>query len=228
MRASFASFQVAGLPRLREAVASGPVLVVSNHTAWWDALVVLVLLSRVLGVDGYAMMDARNLRRLPFFGLVGGFGVDRRTPGDGEAAIQYAAGLLSGPGRVVWMFPQGAERRAGVRPLGFKPGSALIARARPEARVVPVALRYEHAHRERPELYLSVGELHVDPGASPEAHREAQERAVTALLDTQEASLQAEDEAGFERLWDQSEPWGARLATAALAWLSGRALARRG
>lgn len=107
---TFGRVLVSGADELRAACAAGPVLVVANHTSWWDPLVALWLTNVVVHVDSFAMMDAANLRRLPFFGKVGAFGVDLDEAADGASAIRYAARLLDAPGRVVWIYPEGRER----------------------------------------------------------------------------------------------------------------------
>jgi len=155
---SFTRVQVLGLAHVRAALEAGPVLVVSNHTAWWDALVILWLGRLVLGADGYALMDARNLRRLPFFRWVGAFGVDLEDRADGARALRHAARLLDRARRLVWIFPQGRERPVTARPLAFAPGAAAIARLAPACRVVPAALRYEHGEEPEPVAYVAFGE----------------------------------------------------------------------
>ncbi|HTN83908.1 MAG TPA: lysophospholipid acyltransferase family protein [Sorangium sp.] len=206
---AFGAVLARGVEAARALSAEAPLLLVANHSSWWDPLVVLHVSQHLLGADGYAMMNADNLRRLPFFALVGAFGVDLDLPSDGTAAIRYAARLLDRPGRAVWIFAQGQERPSDERPLGFRAGAAQIARVARRARVLPVALRYEFAGEERPRLYLAIGEpvaaplgpretdaarapeqaaaLRVSrPASAPgdaEAVRAAQELAVTAELD---------------------------------------------
>jgi 1-acyl-sn-glycerol-3-phosphate acyltransferase len=153
---SFESLRIAGLDQARAAAERAPLLVVSNHTSWWDPLVALVV-SHALGADGYALMDARNLRRLPFFARVGGFGADLTDATDGAHAIRYAARRLDRPGSLVWIFPQGRERPLTARPLGFMGGSAAVARVAKSATTIPAALRYEFGETERPTLYVALG-----------------------------------------------------------------------
>ncbi|HRG96175.1 MAG TPA: lysophospholipid acyltransferase family protein [Polyangiaceae bacterium] len=221
MRGAFGSLRVRGLEPVRVLMRDGPVLIVSNHTAWWDPLVVLVLTTRVLGADAFAMMDAKNLRRLPFFGLVGAFGVDLDVPADGARAIRYAAKLLDRPGRVVWIFAQGRERPVTTRPLGFRGGTAEIARVARRAAVLPVALRYEHGARPEPDVYVSFGApLERATSRDADAARLAQEAAVTAELDALDAALDVGDVAAWAPVFEARPSRLMGLLQAALAWLT--------
>ncbi len=204
--------EVAALARDR------PLLVVSNHTSWWDPLVAFHASEHLLGADGHALMDAANLRRLPFFALVGAFGVDLADPGDGARAIRYAARLLDRAGRLVWIFPQGRERPITERPLAFKAGAAEVAHVAKRALTVPAALRYELAGTEKPVVYFSFGEP-----LETARDREAQERAVEGELARIERAVRGE-EAGFVDVF--RAPRGATdgLATTALAMLAKLAL----
>lgn len=218
MRRAFETVRVAGLQHLRDALASGPVVVVSNHVSWWDPMVALVLTERVVPCDSYAMMDERNLRRLPFLGLIGGFGVDLTSASDGAAVIRYAARLLDGPGRAVWVFPQGRERPHTERPLGFRAGSAEVARVA-KAATVPLALRYEFMHTERPHLLVDVGEA-LPHQRDVQAGRERHERHVTEALDRIDTALREGALDRYETVLRAPEPVVGPLAERALAWLT--------
>jgi 1-acyl-sn-glycerol-3-phosphate acyltransferase len=92
---TFGRVLVSGLAETRAVIQGTPVLVVANHTTWWDALVALYASELLLGCDGYALMDAANLRRVPFFRRVGAFGVDLDDPADGARGTRRA-GLVVG------------------------------------------------------------------------------------------------------------------------------------
>jgi 1-acyl-sn-glycerol-3-phosphate acyltransferase len=213
---TFAATRVHGLDRTRELSRTAPLLVVSNHTAWWDPLVILHASQHLLETDGYALMDAKNLRELPFFSLVGGFGVDLDRPEDGAAVMKYAARLLDRPGRLCWVFPQGRERPITERPLGFRPGAAEIARVSRRAVVVPAALRYEFTGEERPLLYLSLGPP-IPPERDVKAARVAQEEAVEAELLRIDRALRGEDSAAFQEVHRARPSRLGELATKLLA-----------
>lgn len=217
LRRSFDEVRVHGLARLRDAARTGPVLVVSNHTAWWDPLLVIWLTQRHLGLDSYALMNAANLRRLPFFAKLGAFGADLDDARDGARAIRHAARLLDAPRRLVWIFAQGDERPV-TEPLRFRPGSARIARLAPEARVVPLALRYEMGNVERPRLLASIGEPLDLPST------EEQERAVAEELERLDRFARAKHYDALELLLAARRSRLDVIAERALAWLTRGAL----
>ena len=203
IKKNFSAVRIRGLAHLQ---GEAPLLVVTNHTAWWDPLVALMVSNRILHADAYAMMDAKNLERLPFFGKVGAFGVNLDDARDGAHALRYAARLLSQPRRLVWLFAQGREVPITVRPLGFRGGSEAIARVS-RARVVPGAIRYEMGQAEAPVLWLSFGEPVTGD----------HEAAVTRQLDAIDHAIVSGD--------DDFAVWFARqhggsLAESMLAWLT--------
>ncbi len=219
LQASFASIRVRGLDDLRTLASEHPILVVSNHTAWWDPLVIFHLVRGLLRLDGYALMDQKNLRAFPFFALLGGFGVDLDDAADGAKAIRYAAKLLDRPGRLVWFFPQGRERPITARPLDFKEGAAAVGRVAKAARVVPAAMRYEFGRSPSPTLLVSFG-----PSASAErdvtAGARAQEEAVLRELARIDKALADERFDDFELLHERPTGAAFALAQRALAWLA--------
>lgn len=218
---AFSEIWVRGATEVAQLARRGSLLIVANHTSWWDGLVSLYLTNRLLEADGYALMDARNLRRLRFFARVGAFGVDLDRPEDAAAGLRYAARLLAQPGRVVWVFPQGHEVAVHVRPLGFRPGAAAIARLRRDASVVPMGLRYEFGELELPRLFVSFGAA-LPAVSEVDAGCQAQEAAVTEQLERIERAITGGDPSaeGFDCTMRYREGWWARLAVRMLDMLA--------
>lgn len=217
IEASFAAVHVRGLASARAASAEAPLLLLANHTAWWDPLVAIHLSNHVLGLDAFAMMDAKNLARLPFFAKVGAFGVDLASAADGASVVRYAVKLLAAPGRAVWVFPQGTERPV-TEPLVFRGGAAAIARVAKAAITLPVGLRYEMAGEERPHLYVSFGAA-IPRSRDVEALRTAQEEAVRGELAVIERAVRGE-RADFETIYRAAPSRVGALAERLLAWLT--------
>ncbi len=139
---------VGGLDQARAALAGRPLIFAANHVAWWDALLLLVL-DEALGGLGWAVMDAANLRTLPFLGWVGALPLDRSSSEHSRQSLESSAALLDRPGRGLWVFPQGRQRPAHLRPLDLKPG-LLIAHARSPVDLVAVSINYVFLERNRP------------------------------------------------------------------------------
>ena len=222
MQKTFAELQVFGLEQLRVHCARGPVLFVSNHTAWWDPMFLILLSARVLRLRGYAMMDAKNLRKLPFLGRLGGFGVDLDDSADRSAGLSYAQSLLKGPGDAVWIFPQGEERPDHERELQFQPGAAVLAQRQAEAQVIPVGFRYVFGKHEKPSMFVSIA-APLEPTGSVETDRLAQVQAVVNELQRIDAFLShadTQDSAGFVRLLQKRPGFFSRLLTRALGLMT--------
>lgn len=217
LRAHFGAIHIADLTILEQALERSPVLVVSNHSSWWDPILLLVLTQLHLPrVDAYAMMEAANLQRLPFFAKVGAFGVDRSSRRDGAEATRYAVSLLDRPGRLVWVFAQGQERPLHERPLRFMGGAARVALRVPAAEVVPLALAYGFGPVQSPEVFVSVGApLPVE--SSSARVRAAQARAVQHQLERIEREQSERGSQGFTTHALQREGWLGAVAERMLA-----------
>ncbi len=224
LRSSFAQLDGRGWDDVREAARDHPLLFIANHSSWWDGMLALYLSYAVAGTDGYAMLDARNLARHRFFGMLGGFGVDVDDPRDGVRGLRYAANLLDQSGRAVWIFPQGKECPSEA-PLRFAGGAAMLARLCPQAWVVPVGLRYRFGSFERPLCAVAAGRPRPITAKSV-ATASAQARAVGALLEDIDAAATVDGVRGFTTLLRHPQSWLASLGLRALDGFGGWMLDR--
>jgi hypothetical protein len=183
---------VSGLAEARAALAQRPLIFVANHVAWWDALLLLPL-DDALGGTGWAVMDSRNLRSLPFLGWVGALPLDRSSPQRSRECLQSCADLLDRPGRGVWVFPQGRQRPAHLRPLDLKTGLGIM-HARSPVDLVVVSINYVFLERNRPAAVVRFSEPIAgaslaggDPAGGSPAHGEGE--AGSALLAAVESAL---------------------------------------
>ncbi|MGI9123862.1 MAG: lysophospholipid acyltransferase family protein [Mycobacterium sp.] len=144
---------VSGLDETRAALAGRPLIIASNHVAWWDSLL-LVALDEALGGLGWAVMDAGNLRKTPFLGWVGALPLDRSSPERSRECLQASVDLLDRPGRALWMFPQGRQRPAHLRPLDLKPGLRIMHERNP-VDIVVAGIDYVFLERDRPAAMVS-------------------------------------------------------------------------
>ena len=159
MKAGLFSVRVQGLDQLRASLEAEPggTLLLANHSCWWD-LFLVHLLNESLPIEGYGMMEHRNLDRFGFFRRIGAFSIDRTSPAGVRRSLEYTAELLANDRSGVWIFPQGKIESNDRRPLVFEKGVRSIVRRAGRVRMVAVAFRYDFWQDERPEALVRFGE----------------------------------------------------------------------
>ena len=80
------------------------ILLLSNHSSWWDGFWHLYLNMKVFKKKFHFMMLEEQLKKHWYFNYTGGFSVKKSTR-SAVATIQYSAELLSHPNNLVLMFP---------------------------------------------------------------------------------------------------------------------------
>lgn len=133
--------------------ANGPVLVLLNHSNWWDGLVSFYLNRRFFKKDSYAMMSESGISAFPFFQKIGAFSVNPTSPKEIIESLRYSEQLCK-EGKYVWIFPQGKEEHLEKRPIQFMNGPAYLIEKVEKLQVQFVSLYYTFTHDQRPELYI--------------------------------------------------------------------------
>lgn len=183
-----------------------PMLICANHSSWWDGYVI-ALLDRLLGTDGYLMIEEKQLRRYFFFAWIGCFSVNRQNTRSALQSLKYAAALLKGRAaqrRMVSLFPQGEIFPNDYRPLVFYNGAAYLAKMVNPILCYPLAIRIEYLAEQRPALFISLGEpVLVSTEEATQAHflkncTQRLEVSLTTELDQLRADVLAGDYAGFQ------------------------------
>jgi chlorobactene lauroyltransferase len=184
MRRHFHGVHVGGLDNIGRLDRRVPIIVCSNHSSWWDAMLAFILARQVLHLEMFAMMEEKQLARYTFFRLIGAFSVVRESPRAAVESMRYAASLLKKPNVGLWIFPQGMMLPNDVRPLRFYQGAARIAQMVGRVQFLPLAHRYEFLMEQRAEAFTSIGEPWVvENPASPEQLTRELERRLTRELD---------------------------------------------
>jgi len=137
---------------------SGPLIVYSNHPAWWDAAVYILAADHFFpDYESYAPIDAAMLKRYGIFGRIGAFGVDLHTPRGAAAFLKASADILSAPERALWITAQGRFGDVRERPLALKPGVARLAELSPDCTVLPLAIEYGFWLERGAEAFIAFG-----------------------------------------------------------------------
>lgn len=83
-----------------------PVLLLCNHTSWWDGIWALHLNEKLFGKKYHFMMLEEQLKKNWFFQHTGGYSIKKSTRSVVES-LNYTAELLENNKNLVLMFPQG-------------------------------------------------------------------------------------------------------------------------
>lgn len=179
-RRRLAATLIAGLPR--DLPPDVPLILASTHVSWWDAFV-LRDVHRALrpAAPIYTAMTERELRRFPYFRLIGVFGMDPDSPASVRGALRFLEERTTERrDSVLTYFPQGRIWPSHRRPLGFRRGIELFARRIAPAVVLPVAMHHEPLSASSPTVLVNAGEP-IPTDGDLDHHR--LERAVEAASD---------------------------------------------
>jgi 1-acyl-sn-glycerol-3-phosphate acyltransferase len=180
---------------------AGPIVVYSNHPAWWDAAVYILAADRFLpSFESYAPIDAAMLEHYGIFGRIGAFGVDLDSARGAADFLAASAEILSQPNRALWVAAQGRFSDVRERPLGIRPGATRLPEIAPDCLVLPLAIEYAFWTERGAEACIAFGpplrgrELLALPRPQ-RLHR--LEAVLTATLDRLSEDVKARDPARF-------------------------------
>lgn len=102
-----------------------PVLMIANHFSWWDGFFQSFLNIRVFKRRMYFMMLENELKKRMFLRKTGAYSITRGTRSVVES-LNYTVELLSYPGNMVLIFPQGRLESMHVPEIKFEKGVQYI------------------------------------------------------------------------------------------------------
>ncbi|MCM3490553.1 lysophospholipid acyltransferase family protein [Alkalihalophilus marmarensis] len=179
-----------------------PLLLIANHSSWWDGLVSFYLSNECLRHESFAMMSEEGMKSYSFFRKIGTFSVN---PSDSRSlldSLNYARTKLTTK-QALWFFPQGAEQHLEKRPLEFKSGVGYLLKDKKDVLVVPLTYYYTFRHEQKPELYIHVGtaiENNSGLGGNRKEITRSLEKALTRQLEEQKEELVLEKPSEYQSL----------------------------
>jgi hypothetical protein len=166
MRKHFYSFHVLGnLPSIAERT---PILLLPNHSTWWDGFFIYLLNLKVFRRPLYLMMLEEQLTKYSFFSKVGAYSIQLDNPKSVLQSMKYTLDILnqdSQPAPLVCIFPQGEMFPPSLGPIKVKTGFQWILKhTERDLTVVPVGMRIEYLDQQLPEVFFQfVSEPDIGP-----------------------------------------------------------------
>lgn len=139
-----------------------PLLMIGNHFSWWDGFIACYINRTVFGKKLHIMMLEEQLRARMFLNKAGAYSI-RRGSRDAVETLRYTAGLLSEPGNLVVLYPQGEFESVYKFPVKFERGIEVIAAKVDSAcRLVFYAALVDYFSKSKPflNIYLKEAPFH--------------------------------------------------------------------
>ena len=137
-----------------------PLLLLPNHSTWWDGFFVYLLNKQIFRRTGYLMMLEEHLSKYKFFAKIGAYSIEPKHQKDIVESLKYSVELLNEAAPLVSVFPQGELLPWHTRPLNYKRGVEWILReyGKPVS-VLPLAIRTEFLGEKRPDVFFLFGDV---------------------------------------------------------------------
>jgi hypothetical protein len=139
-----------------------PVLLLPNHSSWWDGFFIYLLNKKCLHRKTYLMMLEEQLKLNRFFRFLGVYSIQPDSFSDVKLSLQYTIDILNNTEEpsTVCFFPQGELLPWHTRPIGLKKGLAFILkRIENEIDLCFLGIRIEFLQEQRPEVFLQFSAL---------------------------------------------------------------------
>lgn len=188
-----------GWPRLPP---GRPVIVYSNHPGWWDPALYVLLAGRLFpGRPSYGPMDEAALAQYRFMRRIGVFGIVPQGHAGAARFLRVGRAVLADPRAMLWVTAEGGFRDPRGRPVTLQPGIGHLARAVPDAVLLPLAIEYGFWSERAPEALVRFGAAVATPAEVGPTERTVDLAArLEATLDALATRACGRDPAAFDRL----------------------------
>jgi len=137
----------------KQTLANTSVLLISNHTSWWDGFIAHQISRDYLKKNFYVMMLEKELSQRMFLRKTGAFSIQPSTHGIRES-LNYASELLQSPKNMLTFFPEGEIHTSHQDSLQFAPGVGFLLRKSPQTAVLMVCQLVDFFSLSKPVLHV--------------------------------------------------------------------------
>lgn len=142
-----------------------PLMVLPNHSSWWDGFLMYMVNLKIFKRPFYLMMLERELSKYRFFSRLGAYSINSHNPKSTMRSLGYTVEMLNSsdnPAPLICIFPQGELKPWGKRPLGYKRGiDWIIKDYDKDVNILPLAIRCEYLDEQRAEMFFLFGEKYI-------------------------------------------------------------------
>lgn len=136
-----------------------PLLLLPNHSSWWDGFFIHLLNRKFFQRPLHMMMLEEQLRPYSVLSRLGAYPINTNSQKAVMEALRHTVNTLQHqPSSLVCVFPQGTLLPWHIRPLGYRRGiEHVLHRVSTTVTIVPLAIRCETLEKQRPKAYFLFG-----------------------------------------------------------------------
>lgn len=139
-----------------------PLLLLPNHSTWWDGFFVYLLNKNLFRRKIYLMMLEAQLARYKFFSRLGAYSINPHSAVSIKNSLRYSVAVLHEkmtPRSLLCIFPQGELLPWDQRPLIYKNGlEKILSGYGGKVNLLPLAIKTEFLNDRRAEVFLLFAE----------------------------------------------------------------------
>jgi 1-acyl-sn-glycerol-3-phosphate acyltransferase len=139
-----------------------PILLIANHSSWWDGFWALYLNIKVFKRKFHFMMLEEQLRKYWYFNYAGGFSVKKKSRSVLET-LHYTSSLLADKNNLVLLFPQGEIGSVQKDSFDFEKGiERILAGVKNQVQIVFLVSLTDYFSSKKPEIFFYYREYSKD------------------------------------------------------------------
>ena len=154
--------KISVLGKIPETDPALPLLLLPNHSTWWDGFFVYLLNKKIFRRRIYLMMLEAQLARHKFFARLGAYSINPHSAGSIKNSLRYSVAVLNekmASRPMLCIFPQGELLPWDKRPLVYKNGlETILSGYGGEVNLLPLAIKTEFLNEQRAEAFFLFGE----------------------------------------------------------------------
>lgn len=138
-------------------VSNRSVLLLTNHSTWWDGFFTFFLNEKFFSKKYYIMMLEDQLERFYFFQYLGAFSIKQNSPKKIVETLNYSKRLLNNDNNLVNIYPEGDMSYSFENKVLYKKGILKILNdLTSDINIVQIAIKSLHLHEEKPEVFFKM------------------------------------------------------------------------
>ena len=153
-KSHFHSFNLIGdAPKIND---NNSILLLSNHSSWWDGFFTYFINKQYFKKDFYIMMLEHKLKELTFFNKLGAFSINQNNPKEIINSLNYSAELLFNKNNLVNIYPEGEMTYSFKNNYKSKNGILKVIDKVKDTNIILLAMKIVTLHEEYPQVFFNL------------------------------------------------------------------------